>query len=142
MPINSSGPPALSAAQPIGGVRDRARGRDQVGQRNALVRRRPLLVDPDVSGAVLHGGDSSLIGAVAMAAVAEPTPATDHGLRSGGAALTLGERGHERMVTRDVHRVLAPALLGAGGGHGQLVVERRMVALDLVEEAGHVGPSA
>src|SRR5207247_7737255 len=46
-----------SRAELVSRVRDRPGRRDQIFQGNALVRRRPLLVDADVARAVLHGGD-------------------------------------------------------------------------------------
>src|SRR5713226_303782 len=48
----------ISGAQPVRRVRDRLRRRHEVSQPDPLVRSRPLLVDPDVAGAVLNGGDA------------------------------------------------------------------------------------
>src|SRR2546430_17120677 len=71
-----------SRAELMGGVRDRPRRRDQIFQRHALVRRRPLLVDANVARAVLHGRDAVGHQDVAMPAVAQPPPPAHDGLLS------------------------------------------------------------
>src|SRR5882762_10747593 len=48
-----------SRAELMGGVRDRSRRRDQIFQRHALVRRRPLLIYADVARAVLQDRKST-----------------------------------------------------------------------------------
>src|SRR5437867_9712890 len=47
-----------SRAELVGRVRDGPGRGDQVFQRNALVRCRPLFIDADIAGAVLHGRDA------------------------------------------------------------------------------------
>src|SRR5206468_2108177 len=108
-----------SAAELEGGVGDGARGGDEVGEGDALVRGGPFLVDADVARAVLHGGNACLLEDVAVADIAETAPAAHHRLRLRGAALTLGERGHQGMAPRHIHGILAPALPGARGRPGQ-----------------------
>src|SRR6266849_6514965 len=131
-----------SAAKVVRGVGHRASGRDEIGERNALVRRRPLFVDADVARTVLHGRNARLLKDIAVADVSEPPPAADDGLGSRGPPLALGERAHQRMVPRHFHRVLAPALRGARRRNGQLVVEGGVVLLDAVEEPDHVRADA
>src|SRR5215468_9349977 len=43
-----------------------------------------------------------------------------------------------RMVTRNLHRILAPAFLGARGRDGDLVVERGRLLLDRLEKGGEI----
>src|SRR5436309_13566263 len=128
-----------SRAELVGRVRDRPGGRDQIFQGNALVRRRPLLVDADVARAVLHGGDPVRHQDVAVADVAEAAPAADDGRGAGGEPLSFGERGDEGMVRLHLHRILEPAILRAVRGDRHLGVEGGMVLLDVGEETLHVG---
>src|SRR5207237_5990447 len=80
-----------SRAELMGGVRDRPRRRDQIFQRHALVRRRPLLVDANVARAVLHGRDAVRHQDLAVAYVAHTAPATADRPLAGGAPLPRGE---------------------------------------------------
>src|SRR5437899_1893479 len=112
-----------SRAELMGGVRDRPRRRDQIFQRHALVRRRPFLIYADVARAVLHGRDAVGHQDIAVADVAQPTPAAHDGRPAGREPLALGKRGDQPMVGLDLHRVLEPAVLHPIRGDRHLGVE-------------------
>src|SRR5436305_10763218 len=84
-----------SRAELMGRVRDRSRRRHQILQGHALVRRGPFLVDADVARTVLHGRDAVGCQDIAVADVAEPSPAAHHGPRPRREPLALGQRGYE-----------------------------------------------
>src|SRR6266536_5635506 len=102
--------PPCSTTQPVGCVGDRPRGDDEVSEGDALVRCRPLPVDPDVARAVLHGRDAGRVEDVAVADVAEAAPPAHDAVRARGEAMALGERLHERVRARRLPRVLEPAV--------------------------------
>src|SRR5215831_7384539 len=80
-----------SRAQRVCGVRDRPRGDHQIFQRHTLVRRGPLLVDANVARTVLHGRDAVGHQNVAVADVAEPSPAAHRRRHAAGEPLALGQ---------------------------------------------------
>src|SRR5262245_5548252 len=88
---------AFSRAQLMGRIPDGARRLHQAFQGHALVGRRPLAIDPDVAGAVLHGGDAVGHDDVAVADVAEAPPAADHRGCAARASLPFRECAHQRV---------------------------------------------
>src|SRR6516165_10567007 len=90
-----------SPAQANGRMRNRFCRVHQIGQPDAFVGSRPLLVNADIARTILNGGDAKpLLNDVAVADVAQPAMRADVRLPARGDRLSLGERLDQYMIGR------------------------------------------